>query len=437
MPQAGIRVVRGSGVAAFLLCAIILASERIAEACSCLPAQCGSAAGYDAVFEATVVNIEGPAPRADGMMSSADPVTVRLREVRALRGYAQAQVVTAASSVSCGYEFRVGRRYLIFASRRAEDGQLAVGACGLTRPLEGQAGMVRYVESLSAPSRGGRVFGRVAIPQMDYRAPFEPVPGARIVLEGATRAETRSDAAGAFEFVDLPPGDYRLVPEMPGDRPELSSEPLTAVLNVAHACADLLFVPQRSSHVKGTAVDAEGRPMANVFVRMGAADPLERMNRGGWGYTTGPDGAFVFPNVPPGQYVVGVSLTTGPAPMSPFPPTMARTAEGATVIDVARGAQVTLKPMTLSRQSQAAITGRVVTVNGTPVPGISVTASVLAEDGRQLPANPVRTDTDGGFRLSAYTGVRYRLLVGSPQAPEAAVDAVASSEPVTITLPRD
>jgi hypothetical protein len=437
MPQSAARMVRGFGAVASLVCLTLLAGERIAVACSCAPVPCASAVDYDAIFEATVVAIEGPALRPDGMRSTADPVTVRLETMRALRGEPRTEVVTAASSVSCGYEFRVGRRYLIFASRRAEDGQLTVGSCGLTRPLEGQSGMVRYVESLSAPSRGGRIFGRVALPaQADYRAPFEPISGARIVLAGPQRAEAHSDGAGAFEFIDLPPGSYRVVPEMPADRPELSSDALEASLDVAHACADLLFAPRMSSLVRGTVESPDGQPLSGVFLTMRPAAG-DGPNGGGWGYTTGPDGAFVFDSVAPGQYVVGVSQGTGPAPMSPFPPTVARTAQGASVVDVRRGAQITLLPMQLQRQAQTSISGRVVTVNGTPVADIPVVAAALAEDGRQIRGVPVRTGPDGGFRLPAYTGVRYRLLVGQPRAPEASLDVTASGEPITVTLPRD
>lgn len=408
---------------AVAMAALLLLAAPDAEACSCGPVSCRVAADYDAVFEATVAAIDPPVARADGQWSTADPVTVRLRDVQPIRGAARDTLTTAMSSASCGYEFKVGERYLIFANGDSA-GVLTVGLCGLTRPVEGSAGLRRYVESLSLPSQGGRLFGRVLEPTGPRRA-LAGLGGARVRLAGSNPADLVTNAAGEFEFTNLPPGTYEVTAAMPEARADLSVAALSVTLENTHACADVNLIARSSARVTGRVVDAAGQPLAGVFLTMGII-----------GMTTGADGSFVFTEVPPGDYTVGVSLAIGPSPMSPFAPTRARTASGSTVVRVAPGVQVTLPPLRLVKQGHAPLAGFVRTADGAPVSGVAVTALALDEEGNAVPSTARRTNAEGRFVLDAYTGVRYRLVVGPRQQPLATREAQAGGDEVTITLPR-
>jgi hypothetical protein len=423
MPPSARLAFAAARVVAVTMAALLLLAAPDAEACSCAPANCRSAADYDAVFEATVASIDGPAARADGQWSSADPVTVHLREVRPLRGAAKDTLTTAASSASCGYDFKVGERYLIFAHGDSA-GVLTVALCGLTRPVEGSAGLQHYVESLARPSAGGRVFGRVLEPAGPRRA-LTGVGGARVELAGSHPGAVITRATGEFEFTDLPPGDYQVAVSMPRGRADLSAEAQPVTLENTYACADLSFVARSSARVAGRVVDAKGQPLGGVFLTMGVM-----------GLTSQADGSFVFTNVPPGAHTVGVSLVGGPSRMSPYPPTRARMTSDSTVVQVAPGAQVTLQPLRLVRQVPARLAGYVRSADGAAVPGMPVLAFALDAEGNAVPSAGGRTNTEGRFMLDAYTGMRYRLLVGPRNAPLATVDAEAGGEGVTVTLPQ-
>lgn len=116
-------------------CTTLLTPDR-AYACSC-------ATGFDvtekerveeaysragAVFAGKVAGIESQQPASDSM----EPIRVTFGVSKTWKGpWAQTlEVNTAASSASCGYEFRAGREYLVYAS---EDMQVSL--CSETKPL--------------------------------------------------------------------------------------------------------------------------------------------------------------------------------------------------------------------------------------------------------------------------------------------------------------
>jgi hypothetical protein len=227
---------------------------------------CRQAAKADAVFEATVEAVEPPVAGPAGRRSRADRVTVRLRDIRAVRGEAGTAVMTTRPGMPCGYAFRVGTRYLISADRSQDDGQLYV-SCGLIRPSDGAAGLVRYLESLSSPDSGGRLWGRVVMPSASRVA--APMASMRVTISGPREADTETDARGEFEFVALPPGLYSVGVAVPPNRPELLSFwRQTIDLEDVYACSEILFWPQIQSRVEGRILDQAGAPIAGVSVTL-------------------------------------------------------------------------------------------------------------------------------------------------------------------------
>ena len=131
------RAKRGNLLAAAWLVVVILsllipqALPKPAHACSC--ASSGSPkeamAEADAVFFGRVT-AKTVLSRHDGSLSSADPVTVEFDVIRVWKGPAQETVTveTERMGISCGYEFREGRRYIVYAY----DGY--TGLCTRTAP---------------------------------------------------------------------------------------------------------------------------------------------------------------------------------------------------------------------------------------------------------------------------------------------------------------
>lgn len=411
-------------VATAFAAVMVTLSPVSVEACTCGPSDCRSVASYDAVFEATVDAVVAPPARPVGARPPSPPLTVRLSGLRAIRGEARSQVVTAPSTASCGYRFTVGTRYLIFAMRDPENGELRVVTCGLTQPLARAAGLLGYVDSLAQPSRGGRLWGRAVEPRSDT-AYVEPLRSATVLLTGEREVTTTTTPDGDFEFIDLPAGSYELnIPNL-ASRPELSFPPRTVTLAGDRACADVFMFPRIDSLIDGQVLDQDDRPISGVLVTMASSTSS-------WGTRTDEGGRFRIGNVPAGRYTASIRLDPARLGLASLEP-------GRSVIempfDLASGGHLTLEPVRLrrvARLQRVLLEGRVVTTGGAVVRGLDVWITALDD----ATAKPSRTWTlsDGTFAMPVITGRRYRIEIGDPQRPLARVEVTASDQPVTLSI---
>lgn len=99
--------------------ALLVLTAPTAHACSCIETKppLDELARVDAVFAGQVTSIEESPPRADGTISSADPTTVTLTVDEIWKGpvVETIAVTTEREEDSCGYDFVVGGRYLVYA----------------------------------------------------------------------------------------------------------------------------------------------------------------------------------------------------------------------------------------------------------------------------------------------------------------------------------
>ena len=112
----------------------------------------------DAAFTGTVLSVSEPA-RTGGVMSSGDPVTVVFGVDEVFKGevHATDYVTTAAEGASCGTEFGLGGRYLVFAN--ADDQHFITGLCSGDRlifdePTSLPGGAPPLAGLVSPPSNG-------------------------------------------------------------------------------------------------------------------------------------------------------------------------------------------------------------------------------------------------------------------------------------------
>ncbi|HEX5706242.1 MAG TPA: hypothetical protein VFX96_03030 [Pyrinomonadaceae bacterium] len=144
-------------IAALSFVALLCASERAAHACSCLapgpPRE--EAERARAVFAGEVVEViapagEGAEKKSDkgeadcaresewqSAGSGRDEVRVRFKVKLAWKNVTSGEVVvtTPASSAACGYSFRKGEAYVVYAYGGDEGRELSTGLCSRTRPL--------------------------------------------------------------------------------------------------------------------------------------------------------------------------------------------------------------------------------------------------------------------------------------------------------------
>lgn len=159
--------------ATWLVMALWTFSPVPASACSCMTQSIEDArASATAIFEGRVVSIT-PEPGT---------LVVTFAVTQAWGGVEHEQLVlrTAESSVSCGYEFAVGRTYLVYAG--GEHGALTASLCSRTAPIEN-----------AAEDRAALGAGTIPVDITDE--PVEPVREAR--TEPPARGGCASCGAGA------------------------------------------------------------------------------------------------------------------------------------------------------------------------------------------------------------------------------------------------
>ena len=120
-------------------------------------------------------------------------------------------------TAACGYPFRVGEPYLVFARHR--HGLYYSGICARTQPLAVATDDLEMLRQIKTGRVTSRVLGTALRRQLSVNGGYYGYEdaGAMIGLPIAVRGagvsrETLTDANGSFVFEGLPPGDYQVEP---------------------------------------------------------------------------------------------------------------------------------------------------------------------------------------------------------------------------------
>lgn len=352
---------------------------------------------------------------------------VRLTVEQRFRGAVEdveTEVITGWGGGDCGYEFKTGERYIVYAYRNEKDHKLYTSICSRTRTLAEAAEDLSFMREL-ATMRGteGSIFGRVVKRNYQWKEGedvFKPVTGVEVSVDGAEKKyEVKSDAKGRFRFAGLQPGTYRVKIKVPqGLTNESIKDEASRLLEgeatvVARGCAETEFYLESDTRVAGRVLDASAQPVANMRVEMRPA-PNNRNNYSSLRYAeTNAEGRFEFKEVPPGSYLLGFriigSTNTEPLPYPrvyyPGVTTMAQ----ASVVSVKEGERLRdLELRLLPRLEQVNLEGAVVWADGRPAPGAGVNVS-LFEEGEMTVYRWIKADERGRFTLKLFSGANYRV----------------------------
>jgi 5-hydroxyisourate hydrolase-like protein (transthyretin family) len=417
-------------VALALLLPALLARE--ARACSCAfggGAVCQEYWRTDVVFVGAVVG-ESKFTVEEGSYKHTMRL-VRLSVEQPLRGIeaSEVEVATGWGGGDCGYQFKRGERYVVYADRGEKDGRLYTGICTRTRTLaEGEEDLA-FVRGLGAAEPTGTVFGQVFKRNYEWKEGEswrKPVADVEVTVEGgdaggeskADAREFKTDSQGRFRAEGLSPGKYKVTMKVPPgliwgggkgeDKPTLVHEVEVA----ARGCAQSDFYLESDTRISGRVLDSFGHPLANFPVQLRGA-PSDTRNLNHFGYEkTDAEGRFEFRAVPPGEYLLGVRIlgTLGenvPYPRTYFPGTPSRDAAG--VVKVKEGERVGGLEMRLPPPlAEYEVTGTVVYEDGRPAPGASVYVNQMEED-RTGDFKNVQADERGHFSLKVYEGLSYKM----------------------------
>lgn len=403
-------------IAASVLLTLLVNADP-ATACSCMSSgpPCQGFFQVDAVFAGMVTTISEVEGSPDLLY---DRRLVRLAVERGFRGIegATAEVLTGMGGGDCGYDFKTGERYLVYADRNQE-GRLTTGICSRTRPIAEAADDLKFIDGLRSAPAGARVSGTIRQWERnlaDYSPrEYGPVADVHIQLRGpgGTR-EARTDEQGRYEITGIRPGNYEL---QVFPSAVFSSKYLRSDVNLAdaRACAVADFSIHFDGRVSGVVRATSGQPASGVTLQLMAsqhADP--RRPADVITATTDSAGFYELSDVPPGDYVVGVALqrTTERDDGQVYPRTFypgTGDAARARVVTIGEGTRVELDPLVVPAPlTRRQLTGVVVWPDGRPVPRASISLSDGEASWRQV-AVGINTDAEGRFTFTVHEGLSY------------------------------
>ena len=374
-------------------------------------------------------------------------VTLEVRESWKGLDAATVEVATNSGGGSCGFNFKVGHRYLVFATRGGADGRLSVSMCSRTREYGGSSEDIAFLASLSLPETGGRVFGTTEVSQTSFKGETGAQPlDLNVRLTGNGRTLSSRSSQGRYEFAGLQPGQYEVSVDFPDGY--MGWAPIRAAeIPNARACVEENFNVRANGRIGGRLVDSTGRGVARIQVNAVPDDvDLDREEYvDAVSAFSDDDGYFELRQLPPGRYIVGINFRGVPNDHLPRARTIYPGAnEPPASIELVLGQAVDLGRWELPPPLAAVrLAGRITWRDGTPAAGVYV---VLSDLGGSLAAGRFAGGTtsgaDGLFAVDGREGRRYRFVArignGSPLPLLAAqVEARTGLGPITLVIQLD
>jgi hypothetical protein len=329
-----------------------------------------------------------------------------------------AETITGNGGGDCGYPFRVGESYLVYAYQNPKDNKLYAGICSRTRLLSEASEDLEYIQSRTNAEAVGTIYGMVnrirrANADVSYQ-PVGPMDGIRVTVEGGgRRVESVTDAKGEFHVTGLSPGSYDvrlIVPEglWPG-RSERKVELKDK------GCALVRFILERNTSLSGKVIDESGGPASKIMVDLVPSSQInEQYQRNNLFAQADEEGRFEFRSIPDGEYLLGVRLSRITDPKFAYPRTFypgIQELAQAQVITISEGQSlegytIQLPPKLAPRK----IGGIIVWPDGKPVPNANICfEEVEYAEGSACHGGDAKVSEDGRFSLTGLEGLRYLL----------------------------
>src|SRR5262245_10077945 len=191
---------------------------------------------------------------------------------------AELSVETGSGGGDCGYHFEAGIRYLVYAYA-ATQGRLGTGICTRTNLFADASEDLDYVlgrpESKTTTRISGVVVQYTSETAKNGYQLERPISGTKVTITGKNRSfESVTSQDGSYRVIGLPPGEYRVKADLPGNLAlidETGKDYVEATIP-SGGCAIANIVAEPDGRIGGKVLDGDGHPVAGVFVDLVAAD---------------------------------------------------------------------------------------------------------------------------------------------------------------------
>jgi hypothetical protein len=339
-------------------------------------------------------------------------------------------IETGLGGGDCGYDFRRGFDYIVYASKKPGGG-LSASICTPTRLVENAAEDLKYFHQLGQAS-----------PVAEIRVMAWDVHGARVnmrelpVLAGAhvtvdgpgVHESATTDSTGRHVFSNLPPGEYTVGGAIEG---YTIPSPLRPVRVHSKGCAEVALPLQLDRVLSGRISGKDGRPAAGVIVEAVPRRPRyeNELPFAADSSTTDENGRYELRRLTTGEYYLGISLSRTPTLQNPYTRWFYPGSEdpaAAALVHVSDKPEILRFDLTVpDPQHDRVISGTVFWPDGRVAEGVNL----FFEDPRWPWLNSTvaaTTDKQGRFAVHALDGTRYRLHAAT------FVNAPVSAEPAPI-----
>jgi carboxypeptidase family protein len=340
---------------------------------------------------------------------------------QAFRGVngSQVSVMTGQGGGDCGYGFKIGELYLVYAYRDNQKKEmLSTSICTRTRPIRNAGADLEYIQGLSKASPGGWALGEISRASRTQEGVLQllPLKGVEVTVEGQGKSVTvATDSDGKYLASSLPAGTYKVRVAPPEGLSAGSNESEIKVAD--RGCASTSFFLWIDGRVSGRVLDAEGRPLSNSYVMLFSADKEKRYTSFHNSATTDDQGRYKIGQIPSGHYKLSVNYDGQRGmPQSPqsellnsfpllyYPGVL--NLDQAGVIVVGESAKVEDVDFRLPIPPKRTIEGVVLWPDGRPAPNAQLISSM--HGGRMRP--PIKIDEQGRFSFTVYEGVDVFLV---------------------------
>jgi hypothetical protein len=411
-------------------------ASRTAHACSCLRpgTPCESYGSAAAVFVGTPISVR-EADRSNQKDVDWTPKAFKFSVEQSYLGVegTEIEVFTGRGGGDCGYGFRIGERYLVYASNYQN--RLTTGICSRTTPFSKATDDLAFLGTLSSATPGATIYGQV-VRNTPPKTNTPPINEDIVVkIEGDNvRREIHPDPHGHYRVAGLTAGKFKVALQLP--ETFIVSQPEREVSISDRGCASVVYYISENGRMSGRVVDEAGQPVARILVSVvpSGSDPkaaFVTLDR------TDDEGQFNFSAIPSGRYLIAVNFnrypepndTTNAYPPAFYPGVVDQTA--AEVISLGMGEKRTGLDIRISaRRPSSVLAGQIVWTDGSPVG----TALLAMRDDSQSDSgirHGVEVDARGKFTINGYVGQKLILEAHSNRN-----EPKERSEVVRITLAR-